>query len=376
MTEKALPLSLEDTTAWMEKEGWRNVSEGSAGWLWENDEFNQSIGVLRNFNSDGDARKSLVSRLAHYHNIKQKDLENIIAGWRTDITLLRVANDSVINESIPLTAGAAMVDNARQMYRSAASTAVRLRANIGGNYSTTGDHVLDKVRLGHTRRGSYIVPIHIPVGMPDILNEMTIPGAEIQHLATQVESAERRTSRTFAQAMNSIDKVVIKPDRSPGTDDIDNLVAHGVSREFVSAMTRIVGQQAVAQLDASFQWAGAQQTPASVPKKVEIPSEAVPLLEDLAHTLRSMKRPRYETYTGPVVVVAREPEDSETRFSIRTLSNGRASLVESSTSEPLSEVTRWMNERTIVQLRGDVSRTSSGIVMNKSDIALFDKMDF
>lgn len=370
----AIPLRFEDATSWMVQHGWRETSEGAAGWMWSNNQLNANVGVQRDLDADVDAQQSLVTRLARHHHLDQKLVSDAIATWQIDTAFLRAANEYVIADTIPLVAGATMLESARQMYRSAATAAIRLRANINGSYSKVGDEVLRDVRMGHTQRGSYIVPIHVRVGHAKKPDEPVIPGSETKEVVDAVESANRRTTRTFAQAIGSIEREVVRPDRAPRGEAIDRLVAHGVTREFVTAVTRTLDQSAVSSIDARFRWAGAQPAPRGVPGRVEIPAAAAPVLHEVIEELKNRRPPRQELYTGPVVVVAREPDESVTRFAIRTSSHGHPSLVEASTKEPLAVVTRWMNDRTIVQLRGTVTRTGAGLIIRTAEVALLDQM--
>jgi hypothetical protein len=345
--------------SWMSRHGWHTVSEGRAGSMWVNPEFGEDnrIGLLRRLTDDSRDFQDLVERLSYVHNIPPKVLAQEVRHWAIDVTYLRAVNDFVIADSIPLSAGATMLESARMMFRSAATAAVKIRPSINGSYSLLGDRVSEQVRMGHTLRGSYVVPVLVNIGEPDDTpDEPEGSFFEDGAAAPKVESLERRATRTFAQALNAVFQHLVTPESMPRGSQVQTLVTNGVTREFASAVSAVLSEPAVSELGAQFEWAPSHGSPAGTPKRVEIPSAAQPKIQAAVGLLRAAKVPKQETLTGPIVVIAKEPEDEQTRFGIRTVRGGRQCRVETFTAAPLAEVTEWMNNGTIVQITGDVVR--------------------
>ncbi len=347
--------------AWMQRHGWTMATEGRAGSMWVNPQlgFGERVGVLRSLVTDDPSFSDLVERLSTAHSIDATKLANEVHNWAIDVTYLRAVNDYVITDSIPLSAGATMLESARLMFRSAATAAVKLRPSINGSFSKLGDQVAEQVRMGHTQRGSYIVPVLVNVGESDEQEPTLFAGDEIAR--SNVETLERRATRTFAQALNAIAEQVVKPEALPTNSGVQALVAQGVTREFATAVVAVLSEQAVSSIDARFEWAQSQGDPAGVPAQVEIPAESEAKIVEAVRLLRSAKRPKSEIFTGPVVVVAREPEDAQTRFAIRTVRGGRQCRIETTTTAPLAEVLQWMNNGTTLQIAGDVSRSGGSL---------------
>lgn len=368
-------LRLADTNAWLTANGWHQESEGRGGWMWVNTELDRNVGVVRNLDSDKQAREGLVIRLADAHGRDVSEVRRELEFWGIDVTYVRAANDVVIADTIPLTAGAAMTESARLMFRSAASAALRLRPVIKGGYSKIGDAVADSVRMGHTIKGSYIIPVEVRVGDPEPAEKEEAPeGADQEPLtgwdtATTVESLERRMTRTFAQAMAAVHEEIVERERLPQGEALLRLVSQGVTAEFVDAVARVLDHSAVAQLDTTFRWAQAQPAPKDVRETVAIPSAAKDKIRRTGAELRSGKLPRAEVFTGPVVRVAHEPEEHTTGFAIRTVRGGRLCRIEAVTTIPVAEVTQWMRDGTTVQLQGTVERGSGGLYIPKANVA-------
>ncbi|WP_370500489.1 hypothetical protein NWT09_03385 [Mycolicibacterium sp. jd] len=366
---------VDNVQAWLSRNGWRQVSEGRAGSMWVHKLFGdgERVGVVKDLTEDSRDFCDLVQRLSGAHGVTTDQIAMDLRNWAIDITYLRAANDIYITDTIPLVAGAAMLESARMMFRAAATAAVKVRPSINGSFSKLGDEVADQVRVGHTIRGSYVVPVLVKVGEEQHSQGTLFSGGEEQ---ASFESLERRATRTFAQAFAAVQEQIVKPEKSPSGEQLQELVARGVTREFASAMARVLSEPAVASLDANFRWAPSQGRPTDTPTEVEIPSSAAPKIVDTSRRLRAARRPRHEIFTGPVVVVAREPEDEQTRFAIRTIRGGQPCRIETRTSAPLDEVLEWMRLRTTIQVTGNVARRASGLQIEEPvEVAAFTTLD-
>lgn len=265
---------LDDANAWLARNGWQQASEGHGGWLWLNESLGGRVGVVRNLDRDEHAQDGLVSRLADAHSREVTDVRRELQFWGIDVTYVRAANDVVIADTIPLNAGATMVESARLMFRSAASAALRLRPVIKGGYSVIGDRVADSVRMGHTIKGSYIIPVEVRVGVGEPADELDTDTGQDPltgwDTAATVESMERRMTRTFAQAMAAVHAEIVQREKLPRGEALLHLVSQGVTAEFVDAVARVLDHSEVAQLDTTFQWAQAQPAPRDVSATVAI----------------------------------------------------------------------------------------------------------
>jgi hypothetical protein len=349
----------ERTTAWMEDKGWRQESEGPGGWMWrvKKKSGTHRVGVVRNLDEDVELFDGLVVRLADAERLQPKEVHRQIVFWETDVTFLRAMSGNGAADTIPLAAGAVLLESGRLMFRSAASAAMRIRPEIGGNYSRRGDEIAGTVRMGHSERGSYVVPIYVPVGSPAKDDQMSIFQGEQVETASRVPTDERRMTRTFAEAMQALDALVLQPERLPNHSEINNLVAQGVTREFVSALADIVAEKAIVEFESRFDWAPSQGTPIGVQRRVTVPASEYGKLE---HTVRELKRIRknpFNVLTGPIVMIGKDPDNPLIHVAIKTVRQGRPCRVETwLRGYQLEDVTGWMNRGITVQLEGVVAR--------------------
>lgn len=274
------------------------------------------------------------------------------------MTRLRAANDIVIRGSIPLGAGVSLVSSAWSMLRAAATTSVRPRAHIGGNFSKRADELAETARLGHTQEGSYVIPILMPLSDPseERAKEPALTGLEIERVSW--EPSERRIMRTFAQALAAVDQTIVQPEHTPRVSQMQPAVIAGVSRELVSALHRIVSDESVASFEATFSWAQAVTAPASVPLQVRIPADAATRLGEAARRLKSSSYSPDEIITGPIVEVRHVPEDPFGEISVQTMRRGRMTEVRVRLSvDQLEPTFEWARRSRPVAVSGRIRRS-------------------
>lgn len=352
---------LERTKAWLQANGWAEESQGAGGWMWllTNKFGTHRVGVVRNLDEDSELFGGVVSRLARAQGADANAVYREIMYWDTDVAFLRAASGNASSETIPLATGAVLLESGRLMFRSAASAAMRIRPEIAGNYSKRGDEIAKTVRMGHSERGSYVVPIYVPVGTADEddAGQSSLFEDEEVKSAARIQSDERRMTRTFAEAMQALDAVVLQPEGLPKPSEIGDLVAQGVTREFVSALADIVAETAIAEFECRFQWAPSQGSPAGVQERVTVPASEYGKLEQTVRELKRVRNDPFNVLTGPIVMIGKDPEIPLIHVAIKTMRHGRACRVETWLRDyQLEDVTGWMNRGITVQLEGVVRK--------------------
>jgi hypothetical protein len=338
------------------RQGWQADPPGPAGALWRRGD-NQVVAVPDHIGLDSSEWRSVVQRLSAFEARQPEDIASTIQLQMTDVTRLRAANDVVIAGSIPLPAGVNLVSSAYAMLRAAATASVRPRAHIAGNFSKRADEVAAQARLGHTESGSYIIPLLMPLTSPadDRADAPPVPGMEIER--SPIEPAERRVTRTLAQALDAVDRLIVQPARNPLASDLTSAVVAGVTRELVAAVSRVIADPSVAELDASFAWSSAVGDPGGVPSTVRIPSDAIEVLDLAAQQLRSSSFTPHELITGPIVEVRHEPGDPFGEISVQTMRRGRIAEVRVRlTEEQLVPTFVWARDGRSILVEGRVRR--------------------
>lgn len=356
MTDLQRNLSL-----YLASHGWHTPREpGPAGQLWGHAGTDLSVAVPRVLREGTLDWRSITARLAEVERVSVDQVIADIMLMSTDVANLRAANDLVITDTIPYEAGTAMMQGAWRMFRACATTSRKARAHIRGNYNKDADEIAGTARMGHTKRGSFIIPLLLPVSEPVPLDEGLVDAA-------LPEPPERRIMRTFAEALAKVHDVVVVPEREPKQSDALNLIYAGVSAEFASGLHAILTEEAVAEFGAQFHWAPlAGKEPESL-GEVTIPAEAAPLVEAVARVLR--KAPTedgVEVLTGPIIAAARDTDKGGT-VTIDTFRNSRSTHVSVRVTDDrrFDDALDWMKRRTTVALEGRISRQGNVLMSDR-----------
>lgn len=347
-------LLTEDIRHFLRTLGGVEQTPGVAGALWNLGAA--TIAVADEILPDSLEWRSVVDRVSRFLDVPVTEVERRIKDQYIDVARLRAAKDTVIEGSIPLDAGVKLVTSAKTMLRASATTAQRVRSQISGAYSVTGDRIVETARLGHTIHGSYIIPILMPLPRPtdDSETRPTFDSLSVHKVA--YEPAERRVMRTFAEALNAVEQVVVRPGNQPIARDMPELVAAGASREFINGLLEIVDASAVSTFSATFNWASSAKSP-TVPTSIEVPHEASELLKMASKLLLSSKPPALQTVTGLIVEVRHIPDDPFGHASVQTTRNGRPSEIRVTLRiDQLDKAHDWMRSSRTVVVDGKVVR--------------------
>lgn len=304
------------------------ASPGPAGSLWEKDAAR--IGIPHD--NDNFLITGSIDRIASLERRNPKDVRNAVRFLLFDITHLRAANDLLIADTIPLEAAAKILSSSRRMFQATATTARAERAQIGSSFSKLGNEVVKQALMGHTERGSFVIPVLValPEPSPVDLHELSLLEdlSEDSFHRSAPEPFERRVVRTFAQSMQAIQEIVVDPARQPTVDQIYELVYRGVSREFCTSLTGILREPSVAEFGATIEWAPAVASPRTLERGISIDAGAVDLVQNVADRLRQTKVDPNQVFSGTIVQLRHEdPQDPFGEIAVSTVRRGRQSEV-------------------------------------------------
>jgi len=284
-----------------------------------------------------------------------------------DVANLRAANDIVITDTIPFAAGVTLVREGWTMLRASATTSLGPRPFIR-HYRPAADKIIDHARMAHTKRGSFVIPIHLPIPEPEARREEAEPmleGLEVE----PPESEQRRVMRTFAESLAAIDAFAVQPYREPTSDNVHDLVRAGVSHQFASALNRVLDEDSVSEFSANFEWAPSGGPAPSGTASIEVPSSARELIKVVANKLKAPAPQRItEELTGPIIRVERHTDTDTGVVTVQAVRAGRVAHVNVNVSSGrLDEALMWMRARETVVVESRVHRTSAGLMADSRD---------
>lgn len=353
-----------NVTLYLENTGWlRPEAPGIRGELWDHEPSGLSLPVPFEVTEGSLDWLGIAKRIAQVERTTVSDVESKILRLSMDVANLRAANDLVIHDTIPYAAAATMLRASWTMLRSCSTTSMRVTSFIRGNYSPKADAVARGARMAHTRKGSFIVPILMPVG-----EVVEIDPGMIEKGVAETEPVQRRVMRTFAESLSKLMSTVVEPAQVPGAGDVMTLVRSGVTAEFTSALASILTEDSVAHFGASFEWSPLGGRAPEGIVDVSIPSDAASLLENVAERLRNAPRgPETEVLTGPIHAISRDAPGGV--VTIDTFRHSRPSRVSVrvTTEELLDQAIDWMKRRVTVVVTGRVAPRGSDRFTEQDD---------
>lgn len=338
----------EVVSQYLYRQGWTVVAIGALGRTWKASDSEHIVVVPSELDASFFEWSGVVERIADGMAVPPDRVEQDLAHMYVDTTEFRALSTGP-GGSINLDAGVALVASAKAIVRSSATTSRVSRLHIGTSFSTVGDRIAAQARMGHTRDGSYVVPILMPLPRPvdSVDGQFSLPDTH--------ESKERRATRTIAQTLSAIASTIVEPAIEPRPEVLAPLAASGVSRESVVAVHRVISSRSVDGLGARFGWAGGLRPPPGLPESTFIPSEAAPLLQQVADLMKGQKSRREEHLTGVIVQLRDEHDGSAGEFALETVRNGRACEVNVVvTGSLLQQAHSWFREGDALLVRGRI----------------------
>lgn len=236
-----------------------------------------------------------------------------VSAIRADLFFVRVDQSSK-DGTIPLRQASEILESIDSMVRSAALTAHNPRATGKGRLPEyVRDFLAEDVRMGHTKRGSFIITVAarldtdaLPVVSSSPNDGTTTvverPGDE-SPVEDLTENYTRRVMTTLSRSLEVTQRYVAA-DGSP--DDLDTAVALGMRLPLIKALRTAGAGEGVRALDLSFEWSTLEPMRADVPNRVRIDREAITSLEQVERQLATRDEdPRQETIVGAVVELKR-----------------------------------------------------------------------
>ncbi|MFE5837266.1 hypothetical protein [Arthrobacter sp. NPDC056493] len=295
----------------------------------------------------------VISRIAAPLNEPTPTVATAIRNAYIDVTDFRAADDILIEGTIPVEAGFSLISTARTILRASATTSRGVRSQIGGNYSKPAERIVEQARFGHTKKGSYILPMLVP------LDANSIRGKDSdghQLFSYDHEPEERRATRTMAQALTAVQQLVVDPGKEPSITTLDDLVTAGVSREMVAALHDVVSTEAVSTFSATFQWAAALESNSTLPKSVSIAAGASDLLQLTAKKMRPSPKKQTESFTGPIVQLRDEESLTFGEVKIQTVRKGRScEIAVFLADDNLRKSHEWFSTKETLVVEGEVT---------------------
>ncbi|NUW06802.1 hypothetical protein G6W47_07640 [Streptomyces sp. CAI-21] len=315
----------EEVRSYLHSQGWVSVAQSPLAQIWKDGARGEweVLVPLHTQAADFDKRlRILISDLVHAEQRDQNSIESDIASIFLDVTNLRAAHSSLIDDSIPLQAGYELFGSAQKFVVASAAATIRRQGYFRNMPLRAREHAKN-VRLGHTKRGSYIVPILSQARAPELVYE-----ANQEHIDIAVEETlfDRRVTATMSRALDTL-SALVSGSRTPNSSDINDAVGEGVSRELCRAVEAVIKSDAVDELDISFNWSKVSSAPAGSATSVKFERGSEGIVGMVSEYLLSAPQAAEHVIYGVITELKRRPGDATGRVGIETLLGGRRKIV-------------------------------------------------
>lgn len=298
----------EDVASWLANHDWERVSQNPqrpALWALGARELLQP--TLRNA-SDYELRVSQMLRsLASWSERSVEALAEEMIHEGSDVTEWRANGLHARDFSVPLDDGFTLVQSVRSAFVAAANAAIQRRGYFGHSTLKAAREHAQVVRMGQTRRGSYVVPIISRV--PGVTEQDDEHQGRLD-VDVSAQPFERRVMAQLADGLRAINELAVQGDREPTMRELNERIGSGVSHELCAALERMLNAPSFGDIDVSFSWA---RRAASHPDiaRVTFPKKSGTVIGHMAEKLRGSDVIAEQILTGSVTHTKLKPGESE-----------------------------------------------------------------
>ena len=245
------------------------------------------------------------------------ELAQEVAAIRADLFFLRVNQDSM-DGTIPLGQAASLLENIDVMVRSAAVTTHNPQSSGRGQLpAIVRQFMADDLRMGHTKRGSFIITVAARLDIDDTSQprESTTPDAA-ERVSDDEEAVEPPRIASFTrQVMTTLARslVAVREQATGGelSESLDAAAERGMRLPIVRALEGIVAGDGLQSVDMTFEWAASEPQLEELPTSVVVDRPVIDALPDLEQRLTRAHVPIRETIVGPVAELKRSDDQPE-----------------------------------------------------------------
>lgn len=276
-----------------------------------------------------------VTEVATVFDWSLEELAENVSNVHADLFFVRVAG-SGIDGTIPLHQASSTIDAIEQMLKSAAIVTNNAAASGRGGgrlAERVKDFLHEDVRMGHTRRGSFIITVAarldehhaqaLPVAGSAPPAPPTIPAyPSFEQAVSEIDPGEldftRRVMTTLSRSLAATGRHLRRGDDFL---ELDQAQEEGLSAPLIEALEEIGSQPGTSQLDLSFSWAPVLEQSEDVPREVKFQRDAIERIPQVLERLARKSEPGTAVAVGPVVALARETGNGDSSGEVYILAD-------------------------------------------------------
>lgn len=274
------PIELDSLQAWLIGSGWsRNelITGGFSLWVNVGHEL-----LVPNDDHAPDFRSRILETLrdlALSADMAVDEMATAIRFGSSDIVDWRFSGGGVESGLVQLGAGTEFMDNIRRSFMAAAASTIFRRGYFGRRVPISARQFADGVLLAPTRSGSYIFPTAVRITASEVVSSL-----DTLSVKPAIVPFGRRAVEALAQALNSIQRYEDSGSLPTKKDSVE-LVRHGLSYEFCTAISTLFEDEKSGQVEVGFNWSNRLPPTGGTTKSVRLSNESLPVLEAMRNSL-------------------------------------------------------------------------------------------
>ena len=320
-----------EVASYLRVRGWRQEAEiGDKGSIWvlpasgDRDEADITLPLRRDLGDFALRMGDVLRTLAVVEQRPETEVLHDLMTTSSDLIRVRAPSRDAASGSLPIEEAVAFVERSRDMMLAAACAAISKRSYFANRKPVRATDYLSKVRMGQTERGSYILTILSPVA-PALVSEGELP----LDLETP-EPYERQVIRTLAEGLAALEHAARQAASSGGMGAFEQAVRLGVSANLCEAVAGLSAVSPGEGLDISIAWSRTRQPAVTVPSRIFLSSDSIPLIQEAARLFKDIAPVEDVELQGFVTRLARGPKETSGEVTLEGLVEGqlRRALVE------------------------------------------------
>lgn len=285
-TETLLAIQPREVAAYLRARGWQEVRRiGEKGAIWiRPDQGYASPEILlpldRSLRDFAARMADLLWTLEREERRSQPDIIKDIQNITGDLIRVRLVHADTNAGTLPLEAGVKLLEGVREMLMAAALATVSPKVYFQARRPALVAEYMQKVRLGQTEQGSYVVTILSKVPPALTTGQMKLP------IGPAEDPFERKVTTTLATSLGKVREAADHAASIGGIDAFEQAIRFGVSANLCEAIATIGKDPSFNQVDITFSWATGRPPVQHLPGCISFSADIMPIIGEAGRLLR------------------------------------------------------------------------------------------
>ncbi len=287
----------------------------------------------------------------------------------SDLVRLRLLNNQA-DSTLRLADGVDVLGAAKNLVRAAACSTDQPRRMHGSRQSQHVRNFLDRVRLGQTSAGSFVVNILFPIA-PQVTGQGSLfPDDPFERKVTRMLVSGLQAARLATERINR---------NAADISDLEDRLSEGISANLCQAVAELTSKGDG--LEVTVSWAMTRPLAQGDSRRVSVAFNAsdTAVLNEAARVLAHRQERRSEVIEGYVSTLRRNQEDPRGTATIKAVIDGKLAAIKAvfTDEHDYSMITQAHDARRSVVLEGDLQREGQRWhLKNPRKITVLDDEDY